>query len=73
MIVAFIGVGDATRFREERFATILRLFILLKYLEKAPARLYCQGLLPRMEAVCNNGVRPPQLSTGTPQYSLSHA
>lgn len=67
LIAAFIGVGDATRFREERFAIVLRLFMLPKYLEKAPALLFSQGWLPRIEAVCSTTLMesgPPQLSTG---------
>lgn len=62
-----MGVGDTTRFREERFAIVLRLFMLPKYLEEAPALLLSLGSLPRIEAVCSAALMesgPPQLSTG---------
>lgn len=61
-----MGVGDTTRFREEKFAIVLRLFMLPKYLEEAPA-LLSLGSLPRIEAVCSAALMesgPPQLSTG---------
>lgn len=54
MIVAFIGVGDAPRFREERFVIVLSLFMLPKHLEDAPALLFSQGVPPRIEAVRSN-------------------
>lgn len=54
MIVAFIGVGDAARFREERFVIVLSLFMLPKHLEEAPALLFSQGVPPRIEAVRSN-------------------
>lgn len=75
MIVAFIGVGDARRFRAERFAVVLGLFMLLKCLEKATALLFSQGLLPRIEVVCSSALMesgPPQLSTRALWCSLSH-
>lgn len=60
LIVAFIVVGDATRFREERFVIILRLFMLLKYPEKAPALLFSQGSPKDRSCLqqCLDGVRP---------------